>query len=141
MSESIASNFIRTCLREESLVSKFIPIYPIMENCPEKDEYDKQRKIVLEKEREVCTLYRQPFEAAFEDKYKNRIQDYINHLIKRIHRETDESLEELIYDYSYWSIMSHLPNRIVVACMKVDVEIPFEYLFRTMSAEEWFNSK
>ena len=137
----MSSEFVRNLIRQKSLVEQFIPPILIMENCPEKDQYDSQLKEVRKKEQEVYDLYRKPFEERFEEKYKSRIQDYLNYLIDKVSIETEEAEKTVSFEYSCWCISKHLPTSIIISCMKIDVEIPFEYLFRKMSVQDWFTKK
>jgi hypothetical protein len=135
MSIDSPSDFIRNLIRQESLVRKFIPPLNVMEDCPEKEEYDKQRAALLKKQLEFEALYKRPFEEAFSEKYKNRIQEYVDYLIKL------SDCDEATFEFSYWVITQHHLDRISLSCMCVDLDIPFEYLFRKMPAEEWFKNK
>ncbi len=143
MDNNINENFVRRLLREDSLTHKFVPAYPVMENCPKKEEYDRQLKVVRDKEEEVELLYKQPFERTFQETYKDRIQKYLDYIIQQkalISNVLGRDKEYLENDHSCWSVSKHFPRHICVSCLRVDVDIPFEYLFREMSVEEWFTN-
>lgn len=137
-----STNFIRSLLREGSLVRTFFPVYPVMENCPRKEEYDRQLKIVRDKEIEVDLLYKQPFEKLFEETYRDKIQRYVDYVVQQELKRATYPMREKEYienDYSCWVISEHHIDRVTLSCLRAELQVPFEYLFREMSVEEYFN--